>query len=109
MTHELRSLNSSRTRCGRVNNTDHILREIKSQIYSERAKIIFTSNDGVTVGLTTELYKLLRPKTEYCKYNVSASEETIFGAKIEIVVGEGLRFWIMKDGCAFKYPEEAET
>lgn len=91
-----------------MSNTEHILREIKRQVYAERAKIIFTMNEGVTVGLTTELYKLLKPETEYCKYNVSAAEETIFGAKVEIVVGEGFRFWIMKDGCTFKFSEEAE-
>lgn len=89
-----------------MSNTEHILREIKRQVYSERVRTALT--ESVTVGLTTELYKLLKPKTEYCKYNVSAPEETIFGAKIEIVVGEGLRFWIMKDGCAFKLTGEAE-
>mgnify|MGYP007133736495 CR=1 FL=1 len=89
-----------------MSNTEHILREIKRQVYFERAKIAL--KESVTVGLTTELYKLLRPENEYCKYNVSAPEETIFGAKVEIVVGEGLRFWIMKDGCTFKFSEEAE-
>lgn len=88
-----------------MSNTENILKEIKRQVYFERAKTSFT--DGVTIGLTTELYRLLQPSKNY-SYKGSEYEVTIFGAKIEIVVGEGLRFWIMKDGCTFK-SEEAET
>ena len=91
-----------------MSNTENILQEIKRQVYLERAKIAFTEGGKyLTVGLTTELYGLLRPAGFY-EYNVNANEETIFGAKVEIVVGEGLRFWIMKDGCTFKFSEEAK-
>lgn len=89
-----------------VSKTERIFREIANQVYFERAKIGLTNR--ISIGLTEDLYKLLRPETEFYKYNVSADEETLFGAKVEIVVGEGLRFWIMKNGCAFKFSEEAE-
>ena len=90
-----------------VSTTERIFREIAQQVYLERAKIGLTEH--ISIGLTEELYELLRPETEFYKYDVNADEETIFGAKVEIVVGEGLRFWIMKDGCTFKLTEEAET